>query len=240
MTAQKQPAVVPRQLPLPIRLSDAATLSNFCCAAGESHHQPVEAIGDFASQRLIYLWGSAGSGVSHLLQAACHQAQESGQQSQYLPLAELLPFDPEQLLENLEQFDLVCIDGAHLLSGHPHWQRVMFDFFNRIRDADRRLMVGANCSPRELPLGLADLKSRLGWGLVFQLPALTDEEKVAVLQFRAGRRGIQFAAEPASFLIRRSARDMTALMARLDQLEAAAIARRRTLTIPFIKETFGW
>ena len=101
-------------------------------------------------------------------------------------------------------------------------------------------MVGANCSPRELPLALADLKSRLGWGLVFQLPALTDEEKVAVLQFRAGRRGIQFAAEPASFLIRRSARDMTALMARLDQLEAAAIARRRTLTIPFIKETFGW
>ncbi len=233
-------ASIPRQLPLPIRLSDTATLTNFCCAAGAAHEQSVAALRDFEHQQLVYLWGASGSGVSHLLQAACHLAGEMSRQAQYLPLADVLSYEPQSILENLEQFDLVCLDGVELLSQNPDWQQAVFDLFNSMREQGRRMILGANCPPRELPISLADLKSRLSWGLVFQLPALSDEEKVAVLQFRAARRGIDFAPEPARFLIRRASRDMTDLMARLRQLESAAIERGRTLTIPFIKEIFSW
>ncbi len=240
MAAGDASASAPRQLPLPIRLSDAATLTNFCCAAGAAHEQPVAALSDLAHQQLIYLWGPPGAGVSHLLQAACHLAREMSQQTQYLPLADVLSYEPQQLLENLEQFDLVCLDGVELLAANPAWQQAVFDLFNRLRDQGNSLIIGANCPPRALPIDLADLKSRLSWGLVFQLPELSDEQKVAVLQFRAARRGIDFAPEPTRFLIRRSSRDMVGLMARLKQLEAAAIEQQRTLTIPFIKETFHW
>ena len=126
------------------------------------------------------------------------------------------------------------------MQASDQWQQAVFDLYNRVRECGGRLLVGANSSPRELPLSLPDLQSRLGWGLVFQLPVLSDEDKVAVLQFRAARRGVEFGSEPARFMIRRSGRNMADLMTKLDTLEQAAIEHRRTLTIPFLKATFGW
>ena len=234
--------VEPQQLSLAIRLSDQATFANFCCAAGSFHQQVVDVLENTAhrSEPFVYLWGSAGSGVSHLLQAACHDARQQGQQVQYLPLLDLMDFPPQQLFESLEQLDLICLDNLPCIAEEPQWQQAVFDLYNRVRDAGGRLLIGADCAPRELPLSLADLQSRLTWGPVFQLPVLDDEQKAEVIQFRAARRGMEFADESVQFFIRRSERDMSKLISKLDQLEQLAVSQKRKLTIPFLKQTFGW
>jgi len=237
------PATEPLQLGLAIRLDDAATFTNFYCVEESRHTQVVETLAESlisGAEPFVYLWGASGTGISHLLQAACHRAAQQNLQAQYLPLLELLEFPPQQLLENMEQLDLVCVDNLQCIAGDKHWQQALFDFYNRVRESGGRLLVGADCAPRELPLTLADLQSRLSWGPVFQLPLLSDDDKVAVLQFRADRRGIEFGADPARFLIRRSGRCMAELIEKLDFLEQAAIENQRILTIPFLKETFGW
>jgi DnaA family protein len=234
---------VPEQLSLRINLNDDATFENFFLQQQDSRHQVVTVLQDqFCSngESFIYLWGASGSGVSHLLQASCHQASSQGLTAQYLPLSELLDYPPQQLLENLEQLSLVCLDDLQIIAGNQQWETALFDLYNRIREAGGHLLLGANCSARELPLQLPDLQSRFGWGPVFLLPEANDEEKIAILQFRASRRGMELGDDVAQFLINRAARGLGELMSCLETLDEASLEAKRKLSIPFVKQVFGW
>ncbi|MBP9956201.1 DnaA regulatory inactivator Hda [Geopseudomonas guangdongensis] len=232
----------PIQLPLGVRLRDDATFANYYPGANAAALGYVERMcetdADWA-ENLIYLWGAADVGRSHLLQAACLRMEQFGGRAVYLPLDAVAMYGP-QLLDNLEQCDLVCIDGVDLVAGHPTWEEALFHLFNRLRDAGRRLLLSASAPPREVPIKLPDLKSRLTLALVFQLHGLTDDEKLRALQLRASRRGLHLNDEVGRFILTRGSRSMSALFDLLDQLDHASLQAQRKLTIPFLKETLGW
>jgi DnaA family protein len=100
--------------------------------------------------------------------------------------------------------------------------------------------VAGNAAPRALGVDLPDLRSRLAWGIVYQLAQAGDEEKIAILQFRARRRGLSLSREVCSYLISRSARDMEALLDLLATLDKASLVQQRALSIPFVKAVLGW
>jgi DnaA family protein len=241
---------VPQQLSLSIKLNDDATFENFYVSGSDKgvetvRQQMIDVVdGSFSPERnpepFIYLWGGDGSGVSHLLQASCHGASAQSLSAQYLPLTELLDYPPHQLLDNLEQLSLICLDDIQVVAGNSDWELALFDLYNRVRQTECRLLVGANCSVRELSLDLPDLQSRFGWGPVFHLPVPSDEEKKSILQFRAARRGMAMNEDVAGYLITRTARGLNELMCCLDRLEEASLQQRRKLSIPFVKQVFGF
>ena len=232
----------PIQLPLGVRLRDDATFKNYypgtnAAALGYVERLCQEQAG--WTESLIYLWGGVGVGRSHLLQAACLQLEQINRQAVYLPLAELVEHGPV-LLDGLEHCDLLCLDGLGAVAGRADWEEALFHLFNRLRDSGHRLLLSANAAPRELPLGLADLQSRLSQALVFQMRELTEEDKLHALQLRASRRGLQLSDEVAAFMLNRGTRSMNALFELLEQLDQASLQAQRRLTIPFLKQTLGW
>ena len=156
----------------------------------------------------------------------------------YLPLQELLTLAPE-LLEGLEQQALIAIDDVQAIAGMPQWEEALFHLYNRVRDCGHRLVVSATVAPAGLTLTLPDLTSRLGWGPVFQLAALSDTDKRAALQMRARRRGLELGNEVPEYLLRRCPRDMDSLFSLLNQLDRASLVAQRRLTIPFVRELLG-
>ncbi|MCJ8169288.1 DnaA regulatory inactivator Hda [Atopomonas sediminilitoris] len=232
----------PVQLPLGVRLRDDATFANFYPGINAAAQGYVERLCESDAgwvESLVYLWGAQGVGRSHLLQAACHRLEQQGVPALYLPLAEVAAFAPD-MLEGLEQFELVCLDGLECVTGNEQWQEALFHLFNRLRDAGRRLLIAADVSPRELPLTLADLRSRLSQALVFQVHELSDEDKLRALQLRAFRRGLQMPEEVGRFILTRAGRSMNALFEVLEKLDQASLQAQRKLTIPFLKEVLGW
>jgi DnaA family protein len=222
------------QLPLGIGLKDAATFDNFYSAGNELVLQALQQDND----RMLYLWGPAGCGKSHLLQAQCHATAANGQSPIYLPLQELRALSPD-LLEGLEQQALIAVDDIQVIAGVSQWEEALFHLYNRVRDSGQRLVVSATVAPAGLGLSLPDLVSRLGWGPVFQLTSLTDTDKRAALQMRARRRGLEIGNEVAEYLMRRCPRDMDSLFNLLNQLDHASLAAQRRLTIPFVRELIG-
>ncbi|MFF7708198.1 DnaA regulatory inactivator Hda [Pseudomonas sp. NPDC007930] len=232
----------PVQLPLGVRLRDDATFANYYPGANAAALGYVERLCEAEAgwtESLIYLWGKQGVGRSHLLQAACLRFEQTGQSAVYLPLAQLLDRGTE-LLDYLAQYDLVCLDDLHVIAGKPDWEEAMFHLFNRLRDSGRRLLIAASASPRELPIKLADLKSRLTLALIFQMRPLSDEDKLRALQLRASRRGLQLNDEVGHFILTRGSRSMSSLFDTLERLDQASLQAQRKLTIPFLKETLGW
>lgn len=232
----------PRQLSLSVQLDDEATFDNYHTGVQNINGQVMSALKTQlleSGEQFIFLWGREGSGVSHLLQAACHEADVSGASSQYLPLAELKKLDAEALLEGLETLDLVCLDDLDKVVGSADWERALFRFFNAMRDGGKRVLMGAKTGPKELPVELPDLQSRLNWGLTYQLQPMSDEAKQQALQIRAAKRGLELSTEVAQFILHRSPRNTTELFASLQNLDRASLEEQRRLTIPFVKQVLG-
>lgn len=231
----------PRQLALSVGLRDDATFDNFypAVATNALALQATEGVAEGVGEIYAYLWGESGVGCTHLLQAACHRAAEHGRQSLYLPLEQVLEYGPE-LLQGLEALDLVCIDQIQQIAGDAAWEEGLFHLYNRLRDSGVGLLVAGDRPVRQLSLNLADLASRLSWGMVFHLQGLDDSAKIAALRLRAKGRGFELSEEMAQFILHRSPRRMNELFALLERLDQASLTAKRKITIPFIKATLGW
>ncbi|MEP4146585.1 MAG: DnaA regulatory inactivator Hda [Halioglobus sp.] len=227
-----------QQLPLLVQLRDDATLENFLpTPATQGLLQGVKALCAGSGDSVVFLHGTRGTGKSHLLQAACHMA---GDRALYLPLRELSVYPPEEVLSGVETLGLVALDDLDVVLGNEAWELALFDLYNRAKEWGCRLLIAANGAPRVLDVSLADLRSRLSWGVVYQLPSLNDEEKQAILQFRAARRGLSLPDEVAVFIVNRAPRDLEPLLDLLGKLDRASLVQKRALSIPFVKEALGW
>jgi len=235
MTAISRP---PQQLALNVSLRDDATFENFfTLAAVEPLLEKLRQQSSLDGEPIIYLYGATASGKSHLLQAACHYTEES---ALYLPLRDLREYPPQDVLQGVEEMNLICLDDLETVFGHERWELELFHLLNRARDRGCRLLISATTAPRASQVALADLKSRLSWGIVYQIPLPDDRELEAILQFRARRRGLQLAPEVARFIVQRAPRALTSLLDVLEDIDRASLARQRALSIPFVKEVLGW
>jgi DnaA family protein len=228
-----------KQLPLNIRLRDTATFDNFYVAKNALILTYLDALlAKTDGYSRVYLVGNPGVGRSHLLQAACHQANILGYTSTYLPLNESANLSPA-ILEGLDTMGLVCIDDVQAIAGQAEWEEALFHFYNRSEAAQNRFVMTGNKVPDKLGLKLPDLVSRLNACVRFQIQALNDDEKRAALQQRAKARGLIISNEVGDFLLHRYSRDMATLFTLLDQLDQASLVAQRKLTIPFIKTILG-
>jgi DnaA-homolog protein len=228
------------QLTLSVQLPDDETFASF---QSESNQMVVQQLTHFLDQitdvhkqvHSLYLFGLSGVGKSHLLHASCAYADTLGVTSLCLSFTELTQLSVD-VLDGLENIDLVCLDDIQLIAGNKKWQQGVFDLYNRMVEQNKCLIITGDQSVTQLKISLPDLVSRLSWGLTEQLKPLSDNEKSFALQYRAQQRGLYMSDEVASFLINRLSRDMTSLLAALEQLDQASIREQRRITIPFIKD----
>ncbi len=222
------------QLPLGLALSESARFGNFFPGDNLEAMQAVQACVQGEGDSFVYLAAASGLGKTHLLQAACRAAASRGLGVAYLPLREVTGLSPE-LLEGLEQQDLVCLDDVHAIAGNDDWERAVFGLFNRVRDRNGRLLVAATRRAGQCGFRLADLVSRLDWGVAYVLMPLVDRQVVAALGLRARRRGLELPDETAQYLLKRMPRDLPSVFNLLDRLDEASMIEQRRLTVPFVK-----
>ena len=226
------------QLPLGIRLNDEATFANFLVSSG--NRQLFDVLTSTSpSVQLIYLWGAEGSGRSHLLQALCHRYAESGASALYLPLLSRHDFAP-QILEHSHALSVICVDDLDAVATDGVWQEAMFHCFNEAAESNVLFVVTASRAPRDLDLSLADLRSRMQKGLIFQLQAADDGFKKQILQHRANSRGISLSDQVCDYILQRADRSLAGLIAVLERLDSESFQRQRRLTVPLVKDVMGW
>jgi DnaA family protein len=111
----------------------------------------------------------------------------------------------------------------------------LFNAINAARESGGAVLAAGNAPPAQLALR-EDLKSRLAWGLVYQLRPLTDEERAAYLRAEAARRGMQLPEEAVAWLMTRMRRDLRSLAAVLDRVDQVSLELKRPITLPLLRE----
>jgi DnaA family protein len=226
-----------RQLPLGVQLAVSHRFETF-------HEGPNgEAVAALARLSAaggapIWLHGPAGSGRSHLLQAACARAGELGLTAAWLPLFRTQDQEPA-MLAGFERLGLVALDDVDAIAGHAGWERALFTLWNELAEQRGRLVLAAAQAPAALPFRLPDLASRLAASQVHRLQPLGEAEQAEALLRRARHRGLELPPETLTYLTRRAPRDFAALCRLLDELDTESLAARRRLTVPFVREWLG-
>jgi DnaA family protein len=215
-----------KQLALDIAQPPAPTLDNF--VPGRNAELVVmlySTANGSNSERFIYVWGAAGSGRSHLLRAVIAAARAEGRDA--------VMFESGSTEFAASDDALCAVDDAHLLN--PQAQIALFNLHNRIRAGTGTLVASGDAAPAQLGLR-ADLLTRLGSGLVYQVHVLNEEEKVAALRRHAQARGFKLSQEVVAYILRHVQRDLPSLLALLDALDRYSLANRRAITLPLLRD----
>ena len=179
-----------------------------------------------SGERFAYLWGESGAGKTHLLKALA----ESGQ-------AKYIAADaPESSFTYTPEISLYLLDDCEKLS--PNAQIDAFALFNEARAQNGFLLAAGNAAPMNLALR-EDLRTRFGWGLIYQIHGLTDEEKIDALERLAQFRGISISSGVLPYLITHFQRDMSSLTQVLNQLDQYSLETKRPITLPLLREVLS-
>jgi len=227
-----------KQIPLPVKLRDSATFSAFQPGPNAVAVSYLLALARRGAGAGAWLWGPAGCGKSHLLQAVCAEATDRGHLAAYLPMAQFGPMG-EGTLEGWSGHAVVAVDQVEIVIGNAPLERALFTLYNELGENGGALLAATNQPPASLEFALPDLRSRLAAGAVFQLAPLGDDDTVAALQRRARHRGLDLPEETARYLLRRLPRDMASLCDWLDRLDFASLAAKRRLTVPFVRDVLA-
>ena len=217
-----------KQIPLPIAPPPADRFDTLVVGPNAEAVQHLRALAVApAASTPVYLWGAAGSGKTRLLRALAAERQNAGDRVGWFDAASPLPWSLD------ERWALVVVDEAEQLDAGR--QQAAFALFVEAGTHGVQWAAAGRLPPVDLALR-DDLRTRLGWGLVFALDPLAEADTRAVLRREADRRGIWLSDEVMDYLLTRFARDLNHLMALLDRLDRFALAEHRAVTVPLLKK----
>jgi DnaA family protein len=242
---------LPRQFALDIGHTPTPSLNNFLAGENLALHSTLQDLVKIwaagnprnpsenpLNQRWMYWWGPEGSGRTHLLSAIGSAAEQLG--LDYFPLTPNEPISWVRLEEKLstlstsDQPSVITVDDVDRLD-----ERIVASLFRILNEIQGSkaiyIFMSGNAAPGALKLR-EDLRTRLGWGLIFQTHLLGDDEKIQALQQAAQARGLVLSPDVLPWLLNRFYRDMPNLMALIDALDAYSLETKRAVTLPLVRE----
>lgn len=222
-----------QQFALDIGLESSPSFDNFTVGENQVAWQHVRlwASSPRRSPVPTYLWGETGAGKSHLLRAAAGLMQNGGEQV-FCMQAQDNAF--EELYR--EDWSAAVLDDVHLYNAQQ--QRVAFNVFVDAQKHGRWVLLAGSLPPVDLLHIREDLRTRLGWGHVFGLKGLSEQECRAVLRQEANARGIVLSDEVMRYILARFHRDMGNLMRLLDEMDRYAMRLKKgAITVAMVRKT---
>lgn len=216
-----------RQVPLAFGPEPVLRFDTFLPGGNAQWEQVLMALLSPSPSMPLYLWGPPGSGKTHLLQAAVSQAQSFGLRTMKFDLTTPTPWEYD------EEARLLLLDDCDRYDAER--QHEAFRMFIEATIAGVPIIAGGRLPPVDLPVR-DDLRTRLAWGLVYRLVPPTDEQVCALLHREAQRRGIPLTDDVLACLLGHSERDLSHLMDLLNRLDRYALAVKRPVTLPLLRQ----
>jgi DnaA family protein len=214
-----------KQLVLDLGAADPAqSLDTFQIGANAEMAHLMHQFAQRASrEHFCYLWAETGAGKTHILHGLAAT-----------PGSRYIAFDAgTDQLTYAPDVSLYLVDDIDRLT--PERQIDAFALFNQVREHGAYMVCAGPVPPAVLPVR-EDLRTRMGWGLVYQIHGLSDDEKIAALTQAAEARGLTLSASVLPYLLSHFKRDMRSLSTMLDALDQYSLETQRPVTLPLLRD----
>ncbi len=173
----------------------------------------------------LFLYGGAGLGKTHLMQAIGREVQQNTD-------AKVLYVTMEKFLNDMiaaistnrmsvfkkqyRQIDVLLVDDIQFLAGKEGVQEEFFHTFNALHGDGKQVVISSDRPPKAIPTLEERLRSRFEWGMIADVNSPELETRVAILQTKARERGYEAPQEVVDYIAR-------AIQQNIRELEGALI-----------------
>lgn len=186
----------------------------------------------------LFLYGGVGLGKTHLLQAIGYMAQAkhiqvlcvSGEQFTNDFVSAIRVNKAEEFRKRYRCPDMLLIDDIHFISGKEQTEGCLFHTFNELHNTNRQIVVTSDRPPQSLSLIEDRLRSRFEWGLIADLQPPDFETRLAILQCRTARAGVNITPAVLETIAQRNQQNMRELEGNLNRVIAYTKLIGTTLT----------
>ncbi len=214
------------QLPLGLQLAESTEFASFVPGANAA---VLDALAHGADA--LVLIGSAGSGKTHLLQAASRQPGRCA----WLPLRQLIDHGPE-ILDAFGSLDFVGLDDVDAVAGEAAWELALLRLIDQARTGSGRWVASLSRHPDAAGFVTPDLRSRLRWAALHRLELLDESALGMLFEQRLAARGLRCPESVTRYVLRRVSRSAAAVITLVEAIDRASLAAQREVTIPLVRE----
>ena len=197
----------------------------------------------------LFIYGDVGNGKTHLMQAAGHELVRRfpDKQIRYVRannfvrhLVTLMKRKDSESIERFKNFyhelDVLLIDDIHHFAGADVSQQEFLHTFNALLEGNKQIIITSDRFFKEIQ-GVEDrLKSRLGQGIAIRVKPPELETRIAILESKAERRGVELEPEVSRFVAEKIYGSVRELEGALNQLIASHRFTNKGITIAVVKQ----
>jgi len=193
---------------------------------------------------LLYIYSNPGLGKTHLLNAIGNHRLKKDPYCRLRYLSSdafSSDFTYAMNSDKLEDFraeycnlDLLLFDDIHLLGHRQKTQEEFLFIFNSLYGGKKQIAVSGDAPPNKMKNVSAELRSRLGWGLLADIQKPDQTVKMEIIQAKASESRMDIPDDVAFFLANAST-DIKGLLKNLVKLETYASATDGEMTISMVK-----
>ena len=189
----------------------------------------------------LFIYGSAGLGKTHLLQAIGWyvHAHYAHYEVRYVSTETFLNEYVDAIRTNTtaafkrryREIDVLLIDDIQFIEGKEGLQEEFFHTFNSLHGANKQIVITSDRTPDAIPTLEDRLRGRFRWGLITDIQLPDVETRLAILRNKAERDNTPLPAEVLEFIASNITSNIRELEGALIRVAAFANLTREVPTV---------
>lgn len=195
----------------------------------------------------IFIYGGAGLGKTHLIQAVGNEIIKNDPASKvmYVTTEEftndyiyhISTKSAREFTDKYRNLDVLIVDDIQFISGKDKTQEAFFNTFNALHQDNKQIIISCDRSPKVIPTLTDRLRSRFQMGMTIDVGLPDYETRVAIIEAKAGvNTAVDLPDETAEYIAKTVRTNIRELEGALNQVMAYAEMRNITPTVEFASE----
>ncbi|RMF02689.1 MAG: chromosomal replication initiator protein DnaA [Bacteroidetes bacterium] len=194
----------------------------------------------------LIIYGDVGLGKTHLAHAIGHRVLElhPGKMVLYVAtdkftqqIIQSIKNNAVNDLINFYQFvDVLIVDDIQFLANKQKMQEIFFNIFNQLHQQGKQIILTSDRPPKDMEGIEERLISRFKWGLTADLGVPDLETRMAILESKSNREGVDIPANVTEFMCYHIKHNIRELEGALISLIARSSLNQREIDVNLAKE----
>ena len=198
----------------------------------------------------IFIYGGAGLGKTHLIQAIGNEIAKNDKTKKVLYatteeftndyIYHITNKSSQEFTNKYRTLDVLIVDDIQFISGKDKTQEAFFNTFNALHQANKQIIISSDRPPGIIPTLTDRLKSRFQMGMTIDVSLPDYETRVAIIEAKAKvNESVVLPPETAEYIAKNVRTNIRELEGALNQVMAYAEMRNITPTVEFASEVLA-